>query len=66
MDRTTYRTMGISDLGDNADAADLAKFQALCASAALSRPEMDEAAITSAVWNDGDWLAGARKLGVEC
>ena len=60
---THYRDMGVGDLGDNCTEADLRKFREFCSAAERLHPEIED--ITSAVWADGDWEEGARRLGVD-
>jgi len=52
---TTFRTMDISDLGDNANAVDLAAFQRACKIRNHVEDEADEET-TAWMWGDGDFL----------
>jgi hypothetical protein len=58
MTETTFRTMTIEHLGQDATDADLVAFRAACF-AVLPAFEYDEEAATWYVWNDGDirWAA---------
>lgn len=51
---TTYRTMGISDLGDNATYADLEAFARACQARQQKTGEDDET-VTEYYWGNGDW-----------
>lgn len=61
----TYLTMTRHDLGDNATETDLDQFRQMCREAQELHPEMDDQAVTDAVWGDGDYLRNARNLGVD-
>lgn len=58
MSSTTFRTMDISELGDNCTAQDLADFRAACAARQADTGEDDET-VTAWMWGDGDWAARA-------
>ncbi len=62
---STYKTMTPVDLGDNATENDLMQFQAMCREAQKLHPDLDDVQITNAVWYDGDYYRGARRLGVD-
>jgi hypothetical protein len=62
---TNYLTMTTEHLGDNASEKDLAEFRQICEAAKLLHPELDDDAVTDAVWGDGDYIRNARRLGVD-
>lgn len=50
---STYKTMDISDLGDNATEADLRAFADACRVHQL--PNETDEEVTERLWNNGDW-----------
>ena len=55
---TTFRTMTVSDLGDNCTASDLEAFRNACIARQAETGESD-AYVTTWMWGDGDWAARA-------
>ena len=62
---STVRTMTIEHLGSDATDNDLLEFRSICAEAQRLHPEMDDDAVTEAVFGDGDYCRNARRLGVD-
>jgi hypothetical protein len=60
---TTASEMTVEHLGDGATQADLDEFRGWVR-ALMTRDSLDEEAATDAIWNDGDFVAGARKAGL--
>jgi hypothetical protein len=56
MEISTYKTMTLEHLGDNANVADLAAFRRACN---LRHHVVDETELetTDWMWGDGDWLS---------
>lgn len=62
---TNYKSMTTDHLGPEASESDLAEFRALCSAVQRTHPEMDDDAVTEAVFGDGDYFQNARDLGVD-
>ena len=61
---TNYKSMTIEHLGPEATESDLAEFCGLCVRVQELHPELNDDAVTDAVFGDGDYFANAAKLGV--
>lgn len=61
---TNFNHVTAEQLGQDATEQDVIEFQALCREVKRLHPEMDDEAVTEAVWGDGDYYANAKKLGV--
>jgi hypothetical protein len=59
---TTYRTMDVSDLGDNATADDLTAFRKAC-ERKQEATGWDDATVTDWMWNGGDWTTTVTGMG---
>lgn len=55
MSTTTYKTMDVSDLGDNATDADLRAFADACRRE--QKPDETDEQVTDRLWGNGDWGA---------
>lgn len=56
MTATTFRTMDVSDLGDDATPADLADFCRAC-EVRQSNTGGSDGDVTAWMWGDGDWAS---------
>lgn len=62
---TTLATITREHLGGDATAEDVAEFAGHVEELLARRPELDEAEAVEVVWNDGDYLAAARRLALD-
>lgn len=58
---STYKTMDISDLGDNATVQELNAFRKACEQRQADTDETDEQ-VTAWMWADGNWLAAVEDV----
>lgn len=62
---TTLATLTPEHLGSDATAEDVAEFTGYVEELLARRPELAEEDAIGLVWNDGDYLAAARRLALD-